>query len=395
MVNHLINDAKNKPKESWVFYSHSADLGGGELSLLEVVKQSLSEGIRIKVILPREGLLRKRLEALGVTDIQVLSTHAWMTGKFPKLLGVPRLMLIWLEARKFSHFLKTKKPDLLIVNTSIIPGPVFAGNKAHIPTAVFVHEGIRSNKKLKSFLPKSWIIAALKKNADLIVVSSQAIGEEFGGEYIVSAPAIAKPTQVISALVKHHLESPQQPLKAVMLGHISKEKGQLDAIRAIEFVQKQGHHVELALYGDVDPTIEPHLREVLAKSPVKELIKVLPSQLDIDSIFEKTDLTLVLSRYETYGRVAAESIVRAVPVIGLDIPATREMIASGGGLLVSDPVADTAQAIMELLSNAEIYRELVTSCVQKAQAIEANQDQKTLMSGLSALAQIPKAANSL
>lgn len=382
-----MSDETNKPKESWVFYSHSADLGGAELSMLEVIRQSILEGVSISVIMPREGQLRERLEALGVTDIQVLSTHTWMSGKFPKLLGIPRLILISEEARKISRYLKMKKPDLLIVNTSTIPGPVFAGNKSGIPSALFVHEGIRSNKQLKSLLPKSWIISALKKNADLVVVPSASIGEEVGGKYIVSSPAIARPTQDISALIKHHLEGPQQPLKIVMLGRISEEKGQLDAIRAIEIVQQQGQKVELALYGDIDPNIEQYLKNVMANSPAKDRINILSPQQDIDSLFENADLTLVLSRYETYGRVAAESIVRAVPVIGLDIPATREMISSGGGLLVSGYVADTAQAIMELSSNAERYRELVTSCGQKAQAIEAQQDQKALMSELSALAQ--------
>ncbi|MEG0297999.1 MAG: glycosyltransferase family 4 protein [Aurantimicrobium sp.] len=352
---------KNNSQQSWVIYSHSSDLGGAELSLLEVVKPAFERGISLTLILPREGPLQAELEAIGVTEIVFLPTHTWMTGKFPRLLGIPRLILIGRESSRFSRFLREIAPDLLIVNTSTIPGPVRAGYQQHIPTAVFVHEGIRSNRVLTSLLPKPWIIGLLNKWADLFIVPSEYVGQELGSEYLVSAPAISKPKKNIKALIELHQQGPHNPLRAVMLGRISREKGHLDAIAAVKLARQQGINVQLSMYGDVDSTISRELSNMINSEGMRGVVFVHPPQKDIDSIFANADLTLVLSKYETYGRVAAESLTQAVPVIGLDIPTTREMLAEGGGVLVSDPIQGTAELFQRFTEDHSGYRNAVSS----------------------------------
>lgn len=355
-MGHPVMSVKNtNGSPSWVFYSHSADLGGAELSLLEVIKQASKRDVSLTVILPREGALRGELEALGVKNLLIMPTHTWMTGKLPRLLGIPRLIMIGKESSTFSRYLKEKAPDLLIVNTSTIPGPVRAGYKQKIPTAVFVHEGIRSNKRLTSFLPKAAIIRLLKKWADLLIVPSKFVGKELGGEFFVSAPQISQPLQPIEELLTLHKKGPHNPLRAVMLGRISREKGHLDAIAAVKLAIKQGFNVQLSMYGDIDPKISQELSHLLRNEDLKDALFVHPPQKDIDSIFKDADLTLVLSRYETYGRVAAESLSRAVPVIGLDIPATREMLAYGGGVLVTDPVEQTSELLKRFSEDHSEY----------------------------------------
>lgn len=347
--------------QSWVVYSHSADLGGAELSLVEVVKQALKRDVSLTLILPREGALRAELEALGVQNVLILPTHTWMTGKFPRLLGIPRLILIGRESTKFSRYLRDKAPDLLIVNTSTIPGPVHVGYKQKIPTAVFVHEGIRLNKRLTSFLPKAAIIRLLRRWADLLIVPSEFVGKELGGEFFISAPEISQPQQPIEELLKVHQQGPHNPLRAVMLGRISRDKGHLDAIAAVKMAKEQGISVQLSMYGDIDPRISQELTQLLLGNDLQDTVAVYPPQKDIDSIFNHADLTLILSRYETYGRVAAESLSRAVPVIGLDIPATREMLANGGGVLVSDPIQETAELFLRFSEDHSKYRKLLSS----------------------------------
>lgn len=378
---------EKKPRQSWVIYSHSSDLGGAELSLLEVVKVALNNDIVLTLFLPREGVLRAELEALGVTDIHVAPTHTWMTGKFPRLLGIPRLLLIWRESWRFSQYLRDNTPDLLIVNTSTIPGPVRAGHKQRIPTAVFVHEGIRSNTRLTSFLPKVLIIQLLKKWADLLIVPSEFVGQELGSEFYVSAPVISEPKKNIEELIALHLEGPHNPLRTVMLGRISRAKGHLNAIAAVKLAREQGINVQLSMYGDIDPSISQELSQVLSGEDMVGIVSVHPPQKDIDSIFENADLTLVLSAYETYGRVAAESLSRAVPVIGFDIPATREMLANGGGALVDDPVQGTVEQLQRLTEQQDYYMTLVSSCGAGTREKKSTQIQVQLLQRFADLAQ--------
>ena len=60
---------------------------------------------------------------------------------------------------------------------------------------------------------------------------------------------------------------------------------------------------------------------------------------DVREIYRITDIVLMPSRQESFGRVAAEAMMNGLPLVAFDIPALREVIGDDeGGLLV--PVDD-------------------------------------------------------
>ena len=365
----------NKKHENWLFFSHSSDLGGAELSLLPVIDAALQAGKHVTVALPRDGKFRTELEKRPDIDIIIRKTQKWMTGKFAFLTGPIRLLIIANEAKSMSNWLSRSAYTKVIVNTSTIPAPLWAAKRNKIPTVLFVHELIRTNRDLRSFLPKSLIISNLQRNANLIVVPSNAVAIEMGGSPHVFAPEILKPLKSIAELTQLHSSGPHSPMRLVMLGRIHSSKGVYEAVESVWRARDRGVFADLTLYGDIDSRTMADLSGIIKEKRLDGAVVIRPPMSNIDAIFENADITLVLSKAESFGRVARESISRGVPVIGLDIPATRDAIPNGCGALVSEPSQEIPGVLAGVQSGAIDYLSWVKSCLLNSELIVATDSQ--------------------
>jgi len=65
-------------------------------------------------------------------------------------------------------------------------------------------------------------------------------------------------------------------------------------------------------------------------------VEVMDTQSDIRKVYRKTNILIVPSKYETYGRVAIEAMVNGIPVVASDITGLREA-CGGAAYYVADP----------------------------------------------------------
>ncbi|HYA71341.1 MAG TPA: glycosyltransferase family 4 protein [Thermoplasmata archaeon] len=99
------------------------------------------------------------------------------------------------------------------------------------------------------------------------------------------------------------------------------------------------------------------LRAVAARFPqlIENFGVLSPSALA--AVMSQVDATLMPSRYESFGRVAAESLSLGKPVLGTDIPGLREVVTSGvTGILVDGWSAETlGSAILHFRDLRELH----------------------------------------
>jgi glycosyltransferase involved in cell wall biosynthesis len=69
---------------------------------------------------------------------------------------------------------------------------------------------------------------------------------------------------------------------------------------------------------------------------------------DVREIYGVSDIILMPSRNESFGRVAAEAMMNGIPLVAFDIPALREVIGDGGLLTPVDDVDELADAVRRL-----------------------------------------------
>ena len=97
------------------------------------------------------------------------------------------------------------------------------------------------------------------------------------------------------------------------------------------------------------------LRARLACSPLAGRVSWLPWQADPAALFSALDVCVLTSQREPFGRVLAEAMACAVPVVAVDEAGPREIIRHGAtGLLAPAEPAPLAAAVAALLDDAAL-----------------------------------------
>lgn len=84
-------------------------------------------------------------------------------------------------------------------------------------------------------------------------------------------------------------------------------------------------------------------------------VTILDNTPDIQSVYAQTNILLVPSHYESWGRVAIEASCSGIPVIASPTPGLKESLGDAGVFADPDNVADWYDAIRSLLDNEKLY----------------------------------------
>jgi len=101
----------------------------------------------------------------------------------------------------------------------------------------------------------------------------------------------------------------------------------------------------------------------------------------IGELYAGADLFVLASRFEGYGMVYAEAIVRGLPVVGTTAGAIPETVPAGTGVLVApDDVTALALALRRLIENPDERQRLAVGARATAARLPSWQDSALLFS---------------
>ena len=138
-----------------------------------------------------------------------------------------------------------------------------------------------------------------------------------------------------------------------MSGTLQKNKGQKEAIEAVEKLAAKGFQVRLDIYGDGPQ--RSYLDSIIKSSEYSEFIKIKGHVNNLDEIRNKYDIALVCSSNEALGRVTIESMGSGCVTIGADAGCTSKIIQDGvnGFLYQLHNVDDLANKIIYVYSHKD------------------------------------------
>lgn len=114
--------------------------------------------------------------------------------------------------------------------------------------------------------------------------------------------------------------------KILIAGKISRNKGQREAILAIDKLNKKGLKVNLYVCGEGQ--YQRELEKLIDEADIKN-IEFLGFRKDLKEIRSNIDIALVCSKSEAFGRVTVEAMYYENLVIGANTAATIELIDNG------------------------------------------------------------------
>lgn len=113
----------------------------------------------------------------------------------------------------------------------------------------------------------------------------------------------------------------------LMAGIISEEKGQWDAIRAVEFLIKKGYtDIKLYIIGNANEVFKWSVEKYVKRHDLNNNIYFISFKEDLMLFREKVSYSITGSKMEALGRSTIEAMLAGNIVIGADTGGTKELI---------------------------------------------------------------------
>lgn len=319
-----------------VIFSHDSNLGGAERTLVPLVEDLSRKGVVCTVILPSENQLKPMLERAGVSTL--CFPYSWWASFQKQNAQAWEVSLRDTFGRIYETLLPTLRqinPDIIVTNTVVIPwgaACAFLLNKPHV---WYVHEFGGADHELQFFAPQPLIARYIEGASNTVITNSRAVTRHFFGE---------APVEKVQTLYEILDEAPvetapekevryfflENALKLAVIGTIQKGKGQIDALNAVKELVAAGENVELVLAGyHPDQEYYEILENEIRLGNLQTNVRILGFLENPFLLLRETDILLVCSQKEAFGRITLEAMRMGKPVIATDSGGTPELITDG------------------------------------------------------------------
>jgi L-malate glycosyltransferase len=342
-----------------LFVSHRHDIvSGGEKALLDMIKYTVSIGLKPHVIIGSRGTIVGYLEDMGVPYTEIFLPFWAHSGNDPSPFHFTSLNPTVNTTRQIVSLIQTLKPKLCVTNTIVVPWLAYASSLTNTPHAWFIHELGTAGFNFRYAIGEAQTLRTVDLLSDAIFYNSRFTAEYYLPHFSTNKEVrLVYPAGIPAAA--ETIESPfdADAYKMVIVAQIKPQKGQLDAVKATHQLLQQGIAAQLAVIGDVEDTeYDKEIRAYIAKHHLESAIIFLGHQKNPSSYIALADACLVCATNESFGRVAVESMFLGTPVIGANSAGTAEIIDSESIGLLYKPrdIGDFCRQIKRLHSDPKV-----------------------------------------
>jgi glycosyltransferase involved in cell wall biosynthesis len=332
--------------EDWYFVSHRLHMG----------KAAARAGYRVGVV-TRVAQHRKQIEEAGI-DVIDWNLNRSSRNPFSELQAIAHLISAMRRFRPDLIHAVALKPVLYASLASRIVGP---------RRRVFALGGLGfvfASRRLLARLLRPLVIAAFR--LELAGEKTLLILQNPEDVAVLTAARVIPGTRVhlirgagVDASVFRPQPEQDGPPLVILPARMLWDKGIADFVGCARALRSRGVAASFALVGERDP----HNPECVSQEQLTQWVETGCVEWwgrceDMPAVYARAHVVCLPSYHEGLPKVLLEAASCARPIVAYDIAGCREVVADGrNGILV--PFRDTerlAQAINELLSNAELRR---------------------------------------
>lgn len=350
-----------------VWLSHSPNLRGAELCLLEGVKGLLARGVVVRAIVPAEGTLADALRGIGC-PISVIRCCWWARNRLAlhkRLLGLAYNLCI--ATPRTVGLFRRERPDLVITNTLTVFVGALAAKIRRIPHVWYVHELIgREGQDLRYDFGQRMTMSLVGKLSGTIMMVSEAVRNQWRRRV---APEKLRVVRYAAEVTPSAPRSGRGgAFTAVYVGHLSALKRQEDAIRALALLRSKGLPVRLCLVGGGETDHAAFLQRLARDLGAVDHAEFVAFTRDPSPYVAAADVAVICSIGESSSRVTVEAMKLGKPVIGAASGGVHENIRDGWNGLLYPPgdVAQLAERIERLYRDRALLAQMGSNAQQWA-----------------------------
>jgi glycosyltransferase involved in cell wall biosynthesis len=330
-----------------LYVEHMAEIGGGQRSVLEIIRRTDRTRFAPVVTCVARGELSEAAESLGA-KVEIVDIRRVLRKNPAKTVD---------NIRALNTLIKTDGIDLVHVNS------LKALLMIMIP-ARLNGIGVIWHCRVTSDYGRFFDYLGCVGSAT-VLVPSRFLARRFHWCRQCSAKVRLVPNAVdagvfdpggVSSRLREELALPADSPVVGALGRLEEEKGFEDLVRAAPVIAKSLPGVRFLIVGG-DPGggrgAAAKLERMIEASGVSSIVSLAGHRKDIPECIAAMDVVVVPSRREVFSRVAVEAMAMEKPVVASSVGGLPEVVADGTtGLLVPprDPRA-LAEAVVRVLGD--------------------------------------------
>lgn len=381
-----------------LYIAHERNLGGASKSLITMVSDMKQRGHTVAVILPfRSGQVGRSLKEAGI-PVKHIFFGWWMMPKawnpLPKFLFRVLYLAEPFAVRRIASFARKNHTQLIHSNSSAIDVGARAALRCALPHVWHFREfgdidyglsylmGREKSMRRARIVPGKivFISKCLRHYYEKEIpdecaeVIYNGISEKYLNEKYEAERNETDIAQMNSAYKAQGRQADnahgQNTVTFLIAGNFHEGKHQELAIEACRILREQGFGGFLLLIAGAPSALkssklfEAHLRAKARELP-EGMVTFTGHVSDMVKLRKTTDVELVCSGMEAFGRVTAEAMLSSNPVIGADSGATPELITDGeNGFLFQSGNADALAEKMRYFLECpeEVSRMGINAC---------------------------------
>ena len=347
--------------KSILFIHQSAELYGSDKTLLLFLKNINKNNFSPIVVLPNDGPLKKELDAIGI-KVVITPVLKLYRDIFTFKNGIRFIKEVFKSLSILNKLHKEYNFDLVYSNTlAVLLGAIFS-KKKRIKHIWHVHEIIEHPKPIAWLFPK-----LLYYSSNKIICNSEAtkkniiIREKRNlNRIVVVHNGIVPDNNHQKSIKKADFGFSESDIVLTLVGRISRLKGHNWLLQTFNDYFKNVNHIKLLFVGSPVPNQEYYLHNIedyIKTNQLSEVVKIIPFTLDLNSIWNLTDIALMPStEKESFGLVAAEAMMAKKPVIAANHGGLMEIVVNNttGFLIEPNNKMALKEAIEKLINNPDL-----------------------------------------
>lgn len=348
-----------------LFIGHEKDVNGASKSLLNIISQ-FEEKNKIYVLTSfGEGEFVNELKQHKV-KILVEKFYLWKNGKEKKSYWrkskikwfLYQKIINCITARRVARYALKEKIDIIHSNTGVINIGGLIHKYSGIPHVWHLREFGDLDFNLFPLMSEKKYIKFMNENADRFIAISKAIMRHYN--YLDTEKIRLVYNGVDESNIIVNKQYHEKETVFLLAGRISSEKGQKEAVLAADILlEREIRNFKIIFAGK-------QVEELQIPNRLKSNVKYIGMVNNMPLLRREIDVELVCSKAEAFGRVTAEAMLGAIPVIGSNSGGTLELIqdAVTGYLYEQGNPEDLANKMQLFIENPE-YKKLYGKNAQK------------------------------
>jgi glycosyltransferase involved in cell wall biosynthesis len=295
------------------------------------------------VIVPWDGPLIEELESRNIPHSLELYGFWVITEEEHRrpFLRLRVLAMGALAAIFMASKIREWKCDIFCTNTVAVMSGALAAKLIGLPHIWSIREFGYEDHKFVYVLGDRVSMLTIDLFSSLCIVNSRAVGKKFS-RYIPQSKlrviynsmnlSLRKNQDTRQAIQKH-----SDVFTIMILGNLSRNKGQGDAVMALSDLVHGGVPAELLVVGAGAPEERIRLQNLASDEGIGDRVVFKDFQKNPFPLLRTADVLLMCSRCEAFGRVTVEGMLAGKPVIGTRCGGTLELIHDGFNGFLYEP----------------------------------------------------------